>query len=218
MRLLKYIFVFFLLATISACDKDKPVVTTTASGSNSQEILNANFENWDTANVPVNWTLMSNGENANQSTESYSGAYAVVIWKWYFYGNQILLNGSLTSFGASQIIKAGTPISFKPIQLSGFYKYQDVAPLGDTAKVVVLLKKYDTVQNKIDTVGYGMKLLGPVNAYSPFQVDITDVQLGVTPDSIVIAFFASTSSKMCDESINGSNNCSYLYIDALSLK
>ena len=183
--------------------------------SDSQTILNADFESWDTANIPVNWTLMSNGVAIGQSTESYSGIYAAVIWKWYFYGNQILLNGSLTSFGPAQIIKAGTPISFKPIQLSGFYKYQDVAPLGDSAKVIVLLKKYDTVQNKIDTVGYGMKLLGPVNAYSPFQVDITDVQPSVTPDSIVIAFFASATYNDCD--YNGSGNCSYLYIDELSL-
>lgn len=210
-----YQFVILILITISACDKNKPMATI-ASGSNSQEILNAGFENWDTTNIPMNWTLMSNSEAIGQSTVSYSGAYAVVIWKWYYYGNQILLNGSLTPFGPANIIKAGTPISFKPIQLSGFYKYQDVAPLGDTAKVIVLLKKYDTVQNKIDTVGYGMKLLGPVNAYSPFQVDITDMLPSVAPDSIVIAFFASATYNDCD--YNGNGDCSYLYIDELSLK
>lgn len=223
MCLLKYFFVFFLLTAIIACKKEKPApeepASCATSGSIPQEIPNAGFENWDTTNVLQNWSVRSG--NISQSTDSHSGSYAALIWTWYIYVSELLVNGNLPP-NTYEIHKAGTPTSVKPASLRGVYKYTDVAP-GDSAVAIVLLKKYDTIQNKIDTIGYGIKLLGPVNTYTSFQICITDMQPSATPDSIVIAF--SSSGNFLKSSVNdikfcngGTGYCSYLYIDALSLK
>jgi len=228
MYLLKYLFIFFILTVIIACKKEKPPATASCvtSGSIPQEILNAGFENWDTTNnVPQNWST-TNGE-INQSTDRYSGSYAAVIWTWYNRLSELLVNGKLPPFTpfTDEIHKAGTPISVKPAYLKGVYKYTDVVS-GDFAVAIVLLKKYDTIQNKIDTVGYGIKFLRPINTYTPFQVCITDMQPSVMPDSIVIAFSSSSNFVKpqndwiyCFGNVGGNaGECSYLYVDALSLK
>ena len=84
--LTKYLFIFFLLTAMIACKKEKPApekpAPCAASGSISQEISNAGFENWDTTNIPQNWSTKS-VVGINQSTDSYSGNYAAVIWTWY---------------------------------------------------------------------------------------------------------------------------------------
>lgn len=220
-QLFNYLFTLLLLTITNACDKNKPAATPTTSGSIPQEIINAGFENWDTTNnVPQNWST-KNGE-INQSTDRYSGSYAAVIWTWYNRLSELLVNGKLLPFPfADEIHKAGTPISVKPAYLKGVYKYTDVVS-GDSAVAIVLLKKYDTIQNKIDTVGYGIKFLRPINTYTPFQVCITDMQPSVMPDSIVIAFSSSSNFvKPLDDWISCFGNageCSYLYVDALSLK
>lgn len=219
-RLFIYLFTLSLLTAINACDKDKPVPIPTTSGSISQEILNAGFENWDTTNVPTSWSVSSG--MISQSTDSHSGSYAALIWTWYISISELLVNGNYSPSFKYEIYKAGTPSSVKPASLHGVYKYTDVAP-GDSAVAIVLLKKYNSMQSKIDTIGYGIKLLGPVNTYTTFQVDIVDMQPSVTPDSIVIAFSSSgnflksspVDIKFCD---GNTGNCSYLYIDELSLK
>ena len=218
-QLFNYLFTLSLLTTTNACDKDKPAATPTISGSFSQEILNPGFENWDTTNVPTNWSVRSG--SISQSTDSYSGSYAALIWTWYISITELLVNGDYSATGLKfKIHEAGTPTSVKPAYLQGIYKYTDVAP-GDSAVAIVLLKKYDSIQSKIDTIGYGIKLLGPVNTYTTFQVDIVDLQPSVTPDSMVIAFSSSGNflkSNVGDLKICDSGSCSYLYIDALSLK
>jgi len=177
----------------------------------SQTIFNPGFEDWDVTmgdTVQQNWSTSGNG--AGQSSDSYSGGFAAVVWNWYSYAQGILVNGNDQSM--FNIIQAGTPVSGKPTKLSGFYKYEDVTVPGDSAQVIVILKKYNTTLNQIDTVGYAEKLLGSASSYTPFQVDITDMQPGIMPDSIVIAFYSSVGA-FCQVD----PNCSYLFIDDLAL-
>jgi len=198
MNTLKFYFPFLLILAIF-CELK------------SQDLPNAGFEDWNISpgdTVPKNWSTSTYG--AGSSTDSYSGGYAAVVWNWYSYAEGIMVNGNTENM--YNIIKAGTPISGKPTKLTGFYKYEDIMLDSDSAVVIVILKNYNTTLNKIDTVGYGKKLLGPANFYTSFQVDIKDMQPGVLPDSIVIAFYSSV-----DAFCSTDPNCSYLYIDDLTL-
>lgn len=186
----------------------------------AQTLPNPDFEqiiNISGTDFPVGWSPNQNGTSV--STISHSGNYSMAVWNWYYYSPGYAQNGA--EHWIPEAYKGGTPYTGKAIKLNGFYHYDTTGTDSDhdSAVIAVLLKKFNTGTQQVDTVGYGMIRL-PHHApgdytFAPFELTINDVQPGIHPDSIVV-FVRSSENGFC--SVSGSGNCLYFYVDQLSLE
>lgn len=86
--------------------------------------------------------------------------------------------------------KGGEPFSFRPSALRGHFKFIDTSPsLSISAKVIILLKKYNSLTQQSDTVGFteGNLMFSPVTSWTPFEFSI-NYYSGSIPDTLMIAF------------------------------
>jgi len=189
---------------------------------NAQSIINPDFEQTDTINSFAyisDWE--GDGFGGAPSTLSQSGNYSMMIWNWYWYGRAYAYNGNNPSLGFGSAYKGGTPYTQKAIKLHGYYRYDTsyTQTEDDSAVVAVLLKKYNTTLQKVDTIGYGSIHLPSYspgdNSFAAFEVNIQDWQPGIQPDSIVV-YMQSSISGFCAMSTNG--ECLYFNVDNLSLE
>ena len=198
-----------------------------------QEIQNSDFESfqpdslspgqvypkaigWEEDDPSSNWIIKTN--------ESHSGNFAIFLGRTYSEGlwsPHILSNGENIYYkgtdGWTHHRPSGSPISFKPEKITGYYKYKFVYPPTDSALVKIILTKFNPTNKVNDTIGYGEKKLGSTDNYIPFDVNISDLKPSVLPDSITISFIASSLEGHGNAFACGTrNSCSYLYIDDLS--
>lgn len=108
-----------------------------------------------------------------------------------------LVNGGRTfktgSDGYIAFEKHGEPFPYRPNAMNGWYQYFDTIPQTiDYGRAMVLLKKYNPMTGKADTIAFGEQLLEPASAWEEFQVPLTYRSTAV-PDSIVVLFLASTN-------------------------
>ncbi len=197
---------------------------------NAQNIPNGNFEKWHSVpnsfggEDPDGWTSTngasegSNRKGILKSTHSYSGNYALEIGPLISMGTKpyvaAICNGIAPVDWDSFKIdyrKGGTPISYKPVQLKGYYTYQPLVSKRDSAYIIVLLKKYDSIKRKSIVVGKGSLVFSPAKDYSMFSIDIADSAKGIMPDSIVIGFFFQSYTTGFRDTAND------LYIDNIFL-
>ncbi|MBC7865196.1 MAG: T9SS type A sorting domain-containing protein [Bacteroidia bacterium] len=184
------------------------------------QMLNGGMENYDflpADTVPSGWNMDSYwSTKTGQSSDAHGGNYSFVINTWYGYSPGMMVNGDASNFTLLfDWVKAGTPITYKPAQLQGWYKYIDTVA-NDSAIVKVLLKKWNSSQNKIDSVAYAEKKLPFANTWTQFNVDINELMPGVNPDSLVVYFM--TFDYLAGTQFPCQNmECRYLYIDDLSL-
>lgn len=163
----------------------------------AQAINNPSFESWNinslsystTDSVPMHWWT----ENCNTSfltTDASDGNYAARVQGWMSCGIApgVLINGNHPASG--MYIDAGTPFAVKPSSISGYYKLTDVAA-GDSAAVTIILKKYNTILHRPDTVAFGELALPATNTYSLYTVQLNDLMPNVQPDSIIFVFNSS---------------------------
>jgi hypothetical protein len=165
--------------------------------------------------LPTHWSVKTNyGSLRGQTADAHGGSYAFVINSWYYYGIDMLINGTIEQADMpNQWIKAGHEVTGKPTTLKGFYKYTETL-VTDSAIAEVILKKWNTLKNKPDTIAYGSTRLPPTQTYLEFEVAIKDYAVGVQPDSVVIKF---TSHDPKNIGMPAVANSRYLYIDDLSL-
>ncbi len=177
------------------------------------EIINGNFE--DTSVVMIqnefdtllnSWTQSAFG--AGVTDDAYSGQTAAYVWNWYYY-----LPGELTNGNTEFPSQGGTPISFRPSAMTGYYKYVygDNGGDSDSAIAEISLLKYNSGLSQRDTVGYGKIKLGPSSIYTPFEVTI-QYNNATMPDTVLVRFLSSESG-FCYLS----TNCLYFYIDEITL-
>ena len=196
--------------------------TTFFNKATAQNILNPDFEQTDTINsFPFITDWEGDGFGGAPSTIAQSGNYSMRIWNWYWYGRAYAYNGNNPSLGFGSAYKGGTPYTQKALKLNGYYRYDTsyTQTEDDSAVVAVLLKKYNTTLQKVDTIGYGFVHLPSHspgdNSFAPFEVSIQDWQPGIEPDSIVV-YMQSSISGFCAMSTNG--ECLYFNVDNLSLE
>lgn len=161
----------------------------------AQTLSNTDFENWSvvsvysTDTIPNQWYGMY-CNTVHPTADSYWGSYATRIQGYFMCGiaQGIMINGQQPA-NPWNAIEGGTPFTSKPATISGFYKYTDAG--NDSAEVSVILKKFNTLTMKHDTVGIGIQALGASATYIPFTVNINYPLPSVTPDSIIIMFNSS---------------------------
>ncbi len=182
------------------------------------QIINGSMETYaytfdDT--IPTGWVAKSPyGTLIGQTTDSHSGFYAFVINTWYYYGYDMMVNGTIEPSDIPyNWIKAGHPVAGKPKKLKGFYKYTETL-VTDSAIAEVILKKWNTFKNKPDTIAYGSTRLHPTENYIEFEVAINDYSVNIQPDSIVVKFTSHDSKNI---GLPTNANSRYLYIDDLTI-
>lgn len=161
----------------------------------AQTISNPGFENWNPMQtyapdtVPQQWSAYYCG-TVVRTTDAIEGSYAARITPVLSCGIApgMLVNGSMPVWG--NIIAAGTPFTAKPASISAYYKMENAQP-GDSAEATIILKKWNPLLLRADTIAIGYVALPPAAVYTLFTVNITDLHPQVMPDSIVMAFNAS---------------------------
>lgn len=182
------------------------------------DILNGGFEDTTIVNIDVNtkdtiinhWTSLDMF-GAGITTDAYSGDLAAYVWNWYYYVPGKLSNGYYTIWPD---LAGGTPLSFKPTSLTGFYKYiaGDTQSQSDSGIAEIWLFKFDVSNNTKDTVGYGIKKLPLISNYTEFVVDINYTSQEM-PDTVLVQF-TSSENGFCN---GNSTNCLFLYLDDIAL-
>jgi len=181
----------------------------------AQTILNNTFNHWTPSGqpAPFNWEEPTDWKTINSMTEwttagvskttdSYVDSFACQLISVNISGGwpSMMCNGAPNLIGSPfsdpsiDIITGGTPISSKPDKLIGYYKFDNNDP-ADSGYAVVILKKYNTTLNKVDTVGMGDFLFPEKLTYTKFEIDINDMMPTTIPDSIVIAFYSTDPNK-----------------------
>ena len=164
-------------------------------------IANSAFETWSTQSNDkiIGWE--SYGEGTTQTTDSYSGTYAISM-RTIDYGNGDIGSSGITSGHSSQNgTTGGMPFTHTADTLTGWYKYS--SPCTDTA-----FGSVSTTFNG-NYVGGNTLYLTPVSQYTYFEIPIWS---NSTPDTIRVNF---TSSRWpYDNSCDGST----LIIDDLAMK
>lgn len=97
------------------------------------------------------------------------------------------------SIGYIDFKKCGEPFPHRPSKLRGHYKFNNTSPsLTNFGKAHVLLKKYNSTTQQIDTIGYaqGAVPFYPIGNWTTFELPITYFS-SQTPDSLVLAFESS---------------------------
>jgi hypothetical protein len=170
-----------------------------------------NFETWDTTyqhiyqngmenefdvqnpkhGIVKDWNALSD-YGVSQTTDSYSGNYAIILHNWYSY--------------ATSTIETTDSISFRPTYLQGYFKYITTSYDGLSNGIIDL---FLTNNNGLDTVGIGSFQFDSTLAYTPFQIKINYLSLGI-PDSAKIII--TNSDSHCKINIF----CNLLYLDDLA--
>lgn len=185
------------------------------------QIPNAGFESWnffEADTMPDEWFISAFG--AADTHESFSGEHAIVLWNWYYFVEGFAYtsanNTGLFSFPTGFIYDSGVPVSTRPVNLKGYYKYVYGNNDGnaDSAVVAISLRKYNAELNIKDSVGYAELRLPPTDTYTAFTLPIHYYN-ELMPDTMVIALYSSVDG-FCEIASDG--NCLYFYVDDLTLE
>ena len=143
---------------------------------------------WTTLNA---LEMLGGPVTVTRTTEVHSGAYAAKLEtkEW----GTLLLSGLLAAgnfINSAPFIEQGRPFTDKPSKIKGWYKYTPVN--GDSAGVVVILTRFNTITNEQDTIAKAIKALkDSLTAYSQFEIDFEYEITGTNPDTIIMVFVSS---------------------------
>jgi hypothetical protein len=187
---------------------------------------NPSFEQWTSSGSeppfdweePTDWSTLNAwtefiSSDVDKVSDAKSGNYAAYVQTFNIFGTYLvpgmLCTGKISAdFNYNiDLSKIGCPCSEKPTSLSGWYKFSST-DAEDNASVIVALKKYNTAEDRVDTVAYGFGLLPPISSYTEFTVNFNYL-IDDTPDSLIVII---ASSNLANPKEGGK-----LYIDDLSL-
>jgi hypothetical protein len=98
--------------------------------------------------------------------------------------------------GYIDLKRCGTPFAFRPDSLSVWYKFEDtLSTSNESGKIKVLLKKFNTINNSIDTIGFAESISGLSSAsqWTRFSIPIHYISSSI-PDSVVVVFYSSSGN------------------------
>lgn len=177
---------------------------------------------WASSNA-VSQSILSISTSV-RTNQSGNGDFAVQLETQNLFGVAafpgVFFSGRFKSYNFSGLdvlnnAEFGVPFTEKPLKFKGLHKYISVA--GDSAYIIVMLSKYDTINKVKDTVGLGdLTIKNSITDYSEFNIDIDySYPAGSEiPDSVLLLF---TSSKALEEILGGAgstltvDNCSFVY-------
>jgi len=178
---------------------------------NSQQLMNGDFERWrDTAKflLPFNWSPDLNASlYYSPSSNAQQGKYALILSTWYSYVEGHLHYGNFHEPVHESWTDYTVPFTGKPVMLTGYYRYTDPVNFTDSAGGQVLIKDI-----KGDTLAYGFVLLDTAINWTKFEIPL--IYHSVKPAKSIAIHFTSR------EAGGGMNDDSYpnrLWLDNLKL-
>ena len=178
------------------------------------------FENWEviTYENPEDWytlnmfsAILGDSTSVEKTTDAYSGNYALKITSTY----QSVFDdtsGMALNTQIGENLGGGFAFDEVPTNISGYYKYLP-AVTQDTAMVVIILSKWDSVGDSTITVKIqGFQLLSQ-SSYTQFSFDIDTT--GLRPEDFDSANIILVSSIYAFD--GGAPVGSQLYVDQLWL-
>lgn len=193
----------------------------------AQGLPNYDFEEWETVgsfNNPKYWStsnysvfsVVSFNTVSQETGDVYSGNSCVrleTIGK-VIDGELVKVAGLITlgtfevNLGTREaVVKGGIPYTYHPTIFSGYYKYS--TPEVDSCIMGIYLTKYNSSQNKRDTVGQGIFTSGITDEWEFFETEIKYFS-SESPDSMNILILSSDTSLFVEGSTLLIDN---LYID-----
>jgi hypothetical protein len=187
---------------------------------------NLNFEEWDNPitsegalNRPTGW-IWSSGLytdpahmfSSPPATNAQSGNYALTLHVWYNYIKDMAIQQSA--------------FTERPERLRGYYRYVENAIVGpgnitvsDTARVSILLTRWNQAAQHSDTIGFGFVDLHASEGYSEFNVAI-NYQSAASPDSVMLTLDPSMVKRFPDIDFEAPDDgmASYFTVDNLTLE
>lgn len=196
------------------------------TGIQAQSLPNANFEDWEFNPLgfaePMGWcnsndTIPGAELSVAADITAFNGLYSLTA-KTRTLGipfaphAAFIVNGNTETDILTRTVdlsRAGTPISSKPAALDGYWHYT-AGEAGDSAEVILMLTHWNAGLGQRDTVAYATHKLGQESWFRSFSLPFGDLMPGVSPDTVVVAFFSSnlTNPKVGSE----------LWLDDLSLE
>ncbi|HMG14990.1 MAG TPA: T9SS type A sorting domain-containing protein [Saprospiraceae bacterium] len=197
------------------------------------QLPNTNFEHWtksvNNRDSLIGWSSSNSVvlypvNSLYKDEDSYEGQYAgnLDTAPFGFVGYStigILVNGVASfSYGGGggganveYLSGGGSPLSYKPTELRGYYKYSTLSP-PDEGYAKVLLSKYNAVLNKRDTISYTTHIFPEVEEYTAFSISLPDLKPGILPDTITTFFYSSNPATLTQLGV-----FSNLFLDGISL-
>lgn len=197
------------------------------------QLPNADLEHWTLAengtDSLIGWSSSNSivippVKSLYKESNAWEGKYAanIVTAPFGFIGYStvgILANGEATfsyggGGGGANVDYAGgggTPLSQKPLALTGYYRSETLSP-GDQPLAKIFLTATDALTGKRDTVGMGQWIFPASSSYTPFVIPIQDLQPGMDPDTILTLFYSSDPVE-----VDPFDVWSNLYLDSLNL-
>jgi hypothetical protein len=172
----------------------------------AQQVPNGSFENWTNDSVN-NWvtkfTVITPLNFVNKSTNFQDGQSAMEIYSQNVFSNNIpgvaTLGKISLNMGTtiSATFSGGIPYTDRPLRLKGWYQY---SPEGnDSAFTYVILKKWNPLTSKSDTIGIGEFIeTAAVGTYTQFIAEINYLNLIDSPDTMNIILASSGLSATAD--------------------
>jgi len=184
----------------------------------AQSLPNPEFEYWvddepEFWNTPNPFTTPLFVTTVTKSTDAYSGNYSAKLETMDLLGGLYQVPGLITlaefsvDFAtASFSINGGLPLQENVSKLTGMYKYQGAD--GDSASVLIYNFKRDD-DGTIDTIGMGIGFLNDATEWTPFTVNMENLNYHV-PDTFNVIITSSAGMEFKTGSV--------LYLDSLAIE
>lgn len=173
-------------------------------------------ENWNTpdpfiAGFPILTTTVS------KSTDAYYGDYSVFLETKDILGGTYQVPGLITLadinidfLNVNFSIAGGMPLQENVSKLTGVYKYDGAN--GDSATALIYNFKRDT-NGDMDTIGYGLKYLHDAPNWTPFAVNMVNLNTNI-PDTFNVIILSSALNMSNLQFMTGSR----MYVDSLVIE
>jgi hypothetical protein len=165
--------------------------------SNAQTIPNSGFETWTNVNTANTWK--SNNTSTvfflRQSTDKHTGTYAAeVSTKAGSAGNLsgILTLGTINS--TTQSVTGGLPISSKPTDLHGYYKYTAGNGAEQMEITVKMTKRVGSTLTTLATGVFSTVAGQSTSTYTLFTIPLTYNPTTIIPDTFNITVKSSKTT------------------------
>ena len=174
----------------------------------AQEIPNADMEKWikyGTYEDPQYWKTPNQATSplfvfsvTKESTDVYAGSYAARLESMSILGGMAIVPGFMTigdfdvnTSTMEYSIYGGVSFTNRPLRLKGYHKY--IPQDGDQWLIAINTFKYDSVNDKLDTIGIGFFEGGATDSiWTPFEVFINYWSQD-DPDSLNIIILSSSN-------------------------
>lgn len=174
-------------------------------------------EFWNTPN-PYTSPIPFSAITVTKSNDAYSGDYSAMLETKNVIGNLYQIPGIITLaefsidfINISFSISGGLPLQENVSKLSGMYKYQQSVE-GDSAYVLIYNFKRDN-EGEIDTIGHGVSYLHEAASWTPFTVNMENLNPNV-PDTFNVIIMSSSLPLSGFELPTGS----VLHVDSLTIE